>query len=83
MLIKPNFYGFYALTFGSQGCVTEPLQILTEFDPYTLEILEQPSLNYDLKNLTNMTEIRNTYQRNGDFLPKVLIYLSIKYYIKY
>ena len=71
LLIKPNNFGFYALTFGGQGCLSEPLEIFTEFLPSKLEIEEQPSSNYILSNPANMTEIRKVYSRSGDFLSRV------------
>ena len=77
ILIKSNYFGFYAITIGGQGCLSEPIEFLTEFLPSSLEIIEQPIINYNLKNDTNMSEIRNIYQRSGDFLPRVLfIYLK-------
>jgi len=80
-LILPNYFGFYAISFGAQGCVSERLEILTEFPPSSLQISEQPNNNYILTNSSNMTEVRNVYQRSGDFLPRVFFYKKKSLYI--
>lgn len=59
------------MNFGAEGCITEPLEMVTEFSPTSLTIIEQPIINYTLVNNSNMSEIRLVYQRSGDFLPKV------------
>ena len=75
-MINANYFGFYAVTFGAQGCVTEPLEMLTEFSAAYLQIIEQPTFNYTLKNPSDSNEMRYVYSRSGDFLPRVKIYFK-------
>ena len=73
ILIKPNYIGYYAITFKCQGVLTEPLEMVTEFLPYTIYTAEQPSFDYNHVNRSNFTKVKQYFQRSGDFLPKVLI----------
>lgn len=74
ILIKNQNYGLYAITFSSQGAVTEPVELFTEFNVGAIDIIEQPPSNYFVRNTSDNLEIQSVYSKSGDFLSKVKIF---------
>ena len=57
--------------------MSEPAEIVTEFIPAILQIVDQPQVDYTLKNNSTTAEIKKVYSRGGDFLGRVIYYYKI------